>query len=415
MKLTHRRIDDFECPAGKKDALVFDDEQRGLGVRVTKGGGKTYLAQYTIAGSKRRIPLGSCSAISLAAAREAVQAILGDGAKGSDPAVERKRAVHEAKEKAEAEALTLGLLIDRWEAGHLAGKRSGYAAEATRALRFAFKKHLTSPAANLTPKAVKATLNAIVDDGKKATARLTGAYGRACYGWAIGKDLLLENPFAGLKLAAVASRERVLSDEELVAIWGATRGPGVYNAIVRMLILTGQRREEVAGMTWGEIAPDLSTWTIPAGRTKNGVAHIVPLPPQAQAIISSAHRMATDKADEKADDELEFVFRGRAGVFNGFSKAKTTLDEDSGVKDWRLHDLRRTMATGLQKLGVRLEVTEAVLNHVSGSRAGIVGIYQRHEWADEKRAALNAWGEHIAAIVEGRTAAENVTRLRRSA
>jgi integrase len=310
MKLTQRRIDDFECPAGKKDALVFDDEQRGLGVRVTKGGGKTYLAQYTIAGSKRRIPLGSCSAISLAAAREAVQAILGDVAKGSDPAVERKRAVHEAKEKAEAEALTLGLLIDRWEAGHLAGKRSGYAAEATRALRFAFKKHLTSPAANLTPKAVKATLNAIVDDGKKATARLTGAYGRACYGWAIGKDLLLENPFAGLKLAAVASRERVLSDEELVAIWGATRGPGVYNAIVRMLILTGQRREEVAGMTWGEIAPDLSTWTIPAGRTKNGVAHIVPLPPQAQAIISSAHRMATDNADEKADDELEFVFRG---------------------------------------------------------------------------------------------------------
>jgi integrase len=308
MKLTQRRIDDFECPAGKKDALVFDDEQRGLGVRVTKGGGKTYLAQYTIAGSKRRIPLGSCSAISLAAAREAVQAILGDVAKGSDPAVERKRAVHEAKEKAEAEALTLGLLIDRWEAGHLAGKRSGYAAEATRALRFAFKKHLTSPAANLTPKAVKATLNAIVDDGKKATARLTGAYGRACYGWAIGKDLLVENPFAGLKLAAVASRERVLSDEELVAVWGATRGPGVYNAIVRMLILTGQRREEVAGMTWGEIAPDLSTWTIPAGRTKNGVAHIVPLPPQ--AIISSAHRMATDNADEKADDELEFVFRG---------------------------------------------------------------------------------------------------------
>jgi integrase len=412
MKLTQRRIDDFECPAGKKDALVFDDEQRGLGVRVTKGGGKTYLAQYTIAGSKRRIPLGSCSAISLAAAREAVQAILGDVAKGRDPAVERKRAVHEAKEK--AEALTLGLLIDRWEAGHLAGKRSGYAAEATRALRFAFKKDLTSPAANLTPKAVKATLNAIVDDGKKATARLTGAYGRACYGWAIGKDLLLENPFAGLKLAAVASRERVLSDEELVAIWGATRGPGVYNAIVRMLILTGQRREEVAGMTWGEIAPDLSTWTIPAGRTKNGVAHIVPLPPQAQAIISSAHRMATDNADEKADDELEFVFRGRAGVFNGFSKAKTTLDEDSGVKDWRLHDLRRTMATGLQKLGVRLEVTEAVLNHVSGSRAGIVGIYQRHEWADEKRAALNAWGGHIAAIVEGRTAADNVTRLRRS-
>ena len=216
------------------------------------------------------------------------------------------------------------------------------------------------------------------------------------------------NFVAGIKLDAVASRERVLSDEELMAVWDATKGPGAYNAIVRMLILTGQRREEVVGMTWGEIAPDLSAWTIPSGRTKNGVAHIVPLPLPPQAIIKSTHRTSKD------DGEPEFVFPGRAGAFNGFSKAKTTLDEDSGVADWRLHDLRRTMATGLQKLGVRLEVTEAVLNHVSGSRAGIVGIYQRHEWADEKRAALNAWGEHIAAIVEGRTAADNVTILRRS-
>jgi integrase len=421
MKLPQRRIEDLVCPAGKRDALFFDEEQRGLGLRVTKGAekgslaGKSYLAQYTIAGSKRRIPLGSCSAISLAAAREAAQAILGDVAKGRDPAADRKQAASEAKEKAEAAALTLGALIDKWENRHLIEKRPGYAAEATRALRFGFKKHLKSPAAALTPKTAKAILNAIADDGKKATARLTSAYGRACYGWAIGKDLLAENPFAGIKLDAVASRERVLSDEELMAVWDATKGPSAYNAIVRMLILTGQRREEVAGMTWGEIAPDLSTWTIPAGRTKNGVAHIVPLPAQAQAIVSSAHRMAKDDADGKADGEPEFVFPGRAGAFNGFSKAKTTLDEDSGVADWRLHDLRRTMATGLQKLGVRLEVTEAVLNHVSGSRAGVVGIYQRHEWAEEKRAALNAWGEHVAAIVERREAVGNVTLLRRGA
>jgi integrase len=408
MKLTQRRIDDLECPVGKKDALVFDDEQRGLGVRITARGGKSYLAQYAIAGVKRRIPLGSCSAISLAAAREAVQAILGDVAKGRDPAAERKQAAREAKEKAEAEALTLEVLIDRWEAGHLAGKRPGYATEATRALRFAFRKHLTSPASALTPKAVKAILNDIADDGKKATARLTGAYGRACYGWAIGKDLLAENPFAGIKSDVVASRERVLSDHELVAVWRATAGPGAYNAIVRMLSLTGQRREEVAGMTWDEIAPDLSTWTIPASRTKNGLAHVVPLSPPAQDIVKSAHRMARDNAG----DEPELVFRGRVGAFNSFSKAKTTLDEESGVTGWRLHDLRRTMATGLQKLGVRLEVTEAILNHVSGSRAGIVGIYQRHNWSDEKRAALNAWGVYVAAIIEGRGSVGNVTAIR---
>jgi len=239
MKLTQRRIDGLECPAGKKDALFFDDGQRGLGIRVTAGGGKSYLAQYAIAGVKRRIPLGSYSAISLAAARGAVQAILGDVAKGRDPAAERKRAVREAKEKTETEALTLGLLIDRWKDRHLADKRPGYAAEATRALRFAFKKHLTSPAATLTARTVKGVLNAIADDGKNATARLTGAYGRACYGWAIGKDLIAGNPFTGFKLNAVASRDRVLSDNELVAIWGATAGSGAYNAIVRMLTLTG--------------------------------------------------------------------------------------------------------------------------------------------------------------------------------
>ena len=205
----------------------------------------------------------------------------------------------------------------------------------------------------------------------------------------------------------------MLSDDELVAVWLATAGPGAYHAIVRLLILTGQRREEVAGMIWGEIAPGRSTWSIPATRTKNGVAHILPLSPQARATIKSAHRVATDAAAGKASTEPEFVFRGRVGAFNGFSKAKTTLDEASGIVGWGLHDLRRTTATGLQKLGVRLEVTEAVLNHVSGGRAGIVGIYQRHEWAEEKR-ALNAWGEHVAAIVEGRGATGNVVSFARS-
>jgi integrase len=155
-------------------------------------------------------------------------------------------------------------------------------------------------------------------------------------------------------------------------------------------------------MTLDEIAPDLSAWTIPASRAKTGATHVVPLSVQAQAILRAVPRLGGS----------DLVFPGLRGPFSGFSKAKAALDKTSGVKNWRLHDLRRTMATGLQRLGVRLEVTEAVLNHVSGSRAGIVGVYQRHTWAEEKRAALAAWGAQVEAIVEGRPAAENVTPLR---
>jgi integrase len=172
-----------------------------------------------------------------------------------------------------------------------------------------------------------------------------------------------------------------------------------------MLVLTGQRREEVAGMMCSELNDDLSSWMIPASRAKNGLAHFVPLSAPVQALLRGVARQ----------EGSDLVFPGLRGPFNGFGKAKAQLDEASGVTDWRLHDLRRTMATGLQKLGVRLEVTEAVLNHVSGSRAGIVGIYQRHDYAAEKRAALTAWGERVTAIVEGREAAGNVTLLRKSA
>ena len=400
MKLTQRRIELLECPEGKKDALVFDDEQRGLGVRVTASGAKNYLAQYALAGAKRRVPLGSCDAISLAAAREATKAIMGDVAKGRDPAAERK----EAARQPSSQASTLEALFEQWRALKLADRRERYATEAVRAIKHAFPKHLRAPASGLDRAVVIRVLDALAMDGKTAMASRTAAYGRACYQWAIKRGSLSVNPFMGLSLGAAVKREHILTNDELHSIWRATAGPGPFNAIVRMLILTGQRRGEVAGMTWAELAPDLSTWTIPGVRTKNGGAHLVPLSPQAQAILSVCPQF----------DESGLVFPGLRGPFNGFGKAKVTLDKASGVKDWRLHDLRRTVATGLQRLGVRLEVTEAVLNHVSGSRAGIVGVYQRHHWADEKRTALAAWGAHVAAIVEGREAEGNVTPIPRA-
>jgi integrase len=339
-----------------------------------------------------------------------VRAFLGDVAKGRDPAADRKEAALQARRKATRDALTLEALLGQWETLRLVERRERYAAEAVRAVRYAFAKHLSAPAADLDRASVVRVLDSMTKDGKAAIASRTAAYGRACYQWATKRGSLAANPFLNLPVAAVAKRERVLTDEELRAVWEATAGVGSFNAIVRMLMLTGQRREEVTGMTCEEVAPDLSTWTIPGDRAKNGVAHFVPLPPQAQAILRKAPRIELDAPGKS--DHPTLVFPGQRGPFNGFSKAKETLDKNSGVKDWRLHDLRRTMATGLQRLGVRLEVTEAVLNHVAGSRAGIIGVYQRHTWSDEKRAALNAWGEHVASIVDGRKAGGNVTEFR---
>jgi len=259
MKLTLNRIDTLKCPEGKRDMLVFDGEQRGLGVRVTAGGSKTYLAQYNWHGQKRRVPLGSCSALSLAKARDAVRAIMGDVAKGIDPVTERKKA------KA-YEALTLSALLSDWQALHLASKRPSYAAEALRALRSAFARYLDLPAADLNRVPVVKRLDAMSRKGSAAMAARTAAYGKAAYGWGVKRGALSENPFANLPVAPTLKRERVLTDDELAAIWRATDGPGPFNAIVRMAILTGQRRDEVAGMTWAEVS-DIA-WTIPASRTK---------------------------------------------------------------------------------------------------------------------------------------------------
>ena len=401
MRLTERTIAALRCPPGRRDRIVFDERQAGLGVRVTASGRKNYLAQYTLAGAKRRMPLGSCAGISLAAAREVTRAIMGDVARGRDPAAERREAAAQAKRTRAHEALTLDALLDQWAALRLAHRRQSYAVEAVRAIRRAFPDSVSLPAADLDRKRAVMVLDGLAGRGKIAMASRTASYGRACYQWAVKRGTLEANPFLNLPLAPVGARDRVLSDAELAAIWRAADGPSSFERIVRMLVLTGQRRGEVAGMTASELGGDLAVWTIPANRAKNGVAHLVPLSAQARSLLRALLR-----------DDGWFIFAGFRGPFNGFSKAKAALDVRSGVTGWRLHDIRRTVATGLQRLGVRIEVTEAVLNHVAGSRAGIVGVYQRYDYAEEKRDALAAWGEQVERIVGA--GHERISEARRS-
>jgi integrase len=447
MKLTERKIETLEVEHGRKDRLLFDDAQRGLAVRVTATGGRSYLCQYTLHGQKWRVPLGACSAVSLAKAREAAAAVMGDVAKGRNPVAERKEAAAAERAKRARDRLTVRALIDDWHRLHLAGRRPRYAQEAVRALHYAFADALDDAAEDLDRATVVRALDALArrrarqsggagkPKGNAMTGR-TAAYGRAAFAWATKRGMVQVNPFADLPVSkAVAKRERVLSDDEIGEIWRAAADAGApYGAIVRLLILTGQRRGEVGGMTWGEVSAELTTWTMPGERTKNGMAQVVPLSGPARDVLRGLLPEDATEANHVMGERRAsgaLALPGLLGTpFAGWSKAKAALDKaivearkkaaketgtvPASIVPWSIHDLRRTVATGLQRLGVRLEVTEAVLNHISGSRAGVAGVYQRHDWASEKRAALDAWAAHLLAIAERRTPPANVIALLRS-
>jgi integrase len=184
-----------------------------------------------------------------------------------------------------------------------------------------------------------------------------------------------------------------LSDDELVRVWrAAEKIGGPFGALVQLLALTGQRRDEVAGMRWDELDLEAGFWILPRGRVKTNQGHVVPLSAAAVAIIKSMPRIA----------DSPFVLTTNGTVpSSGYSKGKRKLDAllPADMPPWRLHDLRRTVASGMARLGINLPVIEKVLNHRSGSFAGIVSVYQKHSFADEKHAALNAWGQHVEKLI----------------
>ena len=232
------------------------------------------------------------------------------------------------------------------------------------------------------------------------------------FSWLVEQRVIEKNPCTGVSRPDTSTaRERVLTDAELRWFWLACDELGEpFGPLLKLALLTGQRRNEVAGMTRAELSADGATWTLPASRTKNKRPHIVPLSRASQDLISSVHVIAGKPG-------YVFTTNGRSHV-SGWSKTKRRIDakiaELAGqdVPPWTIHDLRRTCAAGLQRLGVPLPVTERVLNYVSGSFAGIVGVYQRHEYAEERREALERWAKLVERIISGQAA--QIVALRRS-
>jgi integrase len=239
---------------------------------------------------------------------------------------------------------------------------------------------------------VVALLDSTVDRGAPIAANRLLAALRSFFNWCCERGLLTVSPCDRLKAPSPErSRDRVLSDRELAQIWQAAGRLGYpFGPAYQLLALTAQRRTEVCGMRWDELDPDLTLWSLPAARVKNNTAHQVPIATPARAILASLPRIV----------RCPFVFssNGRTPV-SGHSRPKRALDAMvPEVGPWRLHDLRRSAATGMARRGVQLPVIEKILNHTGGSFAGVVGTYQRHDFADEKRAALELWAQFVVGL-----------------
>ena len=235
-------------------------------------------------------------------------------------------------------------------------------------------------------------IDGIVEEGKPSAANHAFAAIRKLFSWCVQRGIVEANPCTGIGApSATVDRDRVLTDAELAAVWNAAEATGYpYTAIVKLLILTAQRRSEVTGLRWTEVDAEQGLWSMPAERTKNGRAHQVPLLPMAKGIMTSL---------PKLNPTFAFPARGNEEqTFSGFSKMKRRLDELSGVTGWTLHDLRRTTATKLAGLGVAPHVVEKLLNHTTGTLGGVAGIYNRFQYAAEMREALARWELHVQAL-----------------
>ncbi|RWP80472.1 site-specific integrase [Mesorhizobium sp.] len=363
------------------------------------------------------LPLGQAHTLTeaRAAARQALQAL----AEGKDPAGDRKAKLAAAKADPERDLVKkLGTaFIDRYCKRH---NRRWQEVERQFAAEIN-PKWGAKRAQDINKRDVNDLLDGIVDRGSPVTANRVFATLRKFFGWLVERDVLEASPCAGVKKpTAEQSRTRILTDDEIKLFWKAASSfEYPFGPMWRLLLLTGQRREEVAGMTRKELSldDDKPGWTIPASRAKNGKPHSVPLSLAAVEIIKGLPKIG------KAG--FLFTTTGETHV-TGYSRSKARLDAKmlealrDGADDpksvelpgWTLHDLRRTMASGMAKLGINLPVIEKVLNHTSGSFGGIVSVYQHHDFAPEKRAALDAWASFIAALVDDKPAESNVVPMK---
>jgi integrase len=399
MRLDLKTIAAATLPKGKADHIFWDDELPGFGLRLRAGGHRSWVLQYRADGHTRRASIAAVAKLGPADARQAARRLLAKVALGHDPQEEKANKRRQASH-------TFGSVVD----AYLAAKRPELRPTSYRISELYLRGPYFEPLHSLgvtaiTRADVASCIRTIIKKHSVPTAAAARRALSAFFAWAIADGLLGNggNPVEGShRPDDPTPRDRVLADSELVAIWNAVGSDDDYGRIIRLLTLLGARASEVGGMRWSELDLNTGMWTLPVERSKNRRAHTIALPPAALAIVESIPR--TDR------DHL-FGARADAG-FTSWPWCKQELDRRLGdaVKPWRVHDVRRSVATKMADIGIEPHHIEAVLNHFGGHRAGTHGVYNRSSYERAVRAALARWSEHVLALVEGR--ASKITPLR---
>jgi len=428
IRLTQAAVDKVRPPA-KGRTEMFDTHLPGFALRVSASGHKSWVVFTRLAGRLRRFTVGTLVSIpKVEEARDQARALLRDVARGIDPA-------DAADQEPPAAPVTVKqLAADFIERYAKPRNKSWHNTERVLALHV-LPTLGSRPAVSIVRRDVRDLLDGLADRGQPIVANRTLAAVRKMLNWAVEREVLPVSPAAGVKAPGKeTARERVLTDDELAAVWrGAEAMGGVPGAFVRLLILTGQRRNEVAGLRWSDLDLGKKVWTLPREMTKGNRSHEVPLSDAAVELITTLPRKGSfiltsagfRRVPGKAAAEGRLTDRDRP--ISGYAKIKAKLDAkvaeilakaaadrgedapDAGVEAWRFHDVRRTVGTGMARLGVPTSTISRVLNHKEG---GVTRIYNRYGYLDEKRDALDRWARHVESLV--RPAPDNVVEMRRA-
>ena len=369
---------------------LWDTNTSGLGLRVFPSGAKSFFMSYRINGERRRDTLGRYPDMRLGDARAKASAMRALLHKDIDP-----------RDEDPNRPLTFGEALPQFITLHCEQKNRPSTIKATRRLleRECLPAWCNRPVAKITRRHINTVLDKVIDRGSTGAANKVRAAMSKFFRWCVSRDYITSSPVDGIEPPSRTNkRNRVLSDQELKAVWqAASATPYPFGPIVRLLLLTAQRRSEVTRMEWHQLDLKKAIWELPGELTKNGEEHHLPLSPLAVSILKDLPQL---------HDRFVFPARGNDdNCFSGFGKCKArldlateALDPEFSVAQWTLHDLRRTASTGMASLGTPPHVVERVLNHTSGTFGGVAGIYNRFEYVDEMRDALNLWEAHILAL-----------------